>query len=284
MKTKMSAAVLGLGMLMSACAASAPSAEARRESYEARGARLAERDPIEAFRLWRRGAAERDAACAARLLAFADRKESTLSQREYARLFVEKLLAGGAADAAELHRKLALSWNFMDPRSPSKVREHLLGMARAGLTEEMASSAVLREMARATGAEIRWTAARRDDVRACDATPADASLRMEQRVAVAPRGPGASSVEMEVTAWGGGNDKLLQASGVLAFVTNAEGEPVFRGRHLWVRNGNERAVTVSVPGAGISNLEVKPGEETLLALAGPAISGIDLTVRYAWKR
>lgn len=252
--------------------------------------RAAERDPIETFRLYRKGAEQRDGACALKLLAFADRKESTCSQREYARLFVERLLAGGGLPsnvAAGLHERLAVSWNFLEPRSPSKVRGHLEAMARAGMTEEMAGSTILREMARATGVEVRWTAARREDVRACDATPADGG-RMEQRGMPAARpdvrGPGAASLELAATAWGGGNDRLLQASGVLAFVVNESGEPVFRGRHLWVRNGSDRAVTLTVPEAGVSHRELKPGAEEMLALHGPATSGIDLSVRYAWKR
>ncbi len=294
MRTMKAAALAWAAAVPMAACAGAPVAEPRGpEPLEARAAR-AERDPIEAFRLYRKGAERGEGACAARLLLFADRKEATLSQREYARLFVEKVLASGAVPAgraADLHHRLALSWNFLDPRRPSKVREHVEAMARAGMTDEMADSAVVREMIRTTGAQVDLAAARargrREVVRACDATPADAGLRMEQRGVPGPaavRGPGPGAVELEVTAWGGGNDKLLQASGVLAFVVNGAGEPVFRGRHLWMRNGSDRAVTVSVPSAGVSHRELKPGAEETLALAGDATTGVDLSVRYAWRR
>jgi hypothetical protein len=274
-------------------------------SIEARALRMAERDPIEAFRLLRQGAEARDAECALRFLAFAERKESTQSQREYARLFLEKLLAGGplgsrkAGDrTAEAHHRLALSWHFLEPRNSAKVREHVEAMARVGMTDAMADSAIVREMIRSSGAAVDLAAARdrgrrraaQDLVRACDATPADETGRMTQHAPAAARsdgaGPGTQSLEIEVTAWGGGNDKLLQAAGVLAFVVNGAGEPVFRGRRLWIRNGSPRAVAYAVPAAGAPLRELRPGSEETVELdrTEPETSGIDVVVRYAWKR
>jgi len=284
---------------MAACAggpAETPGRNASPESFESQAARMAERDPIEAFRLLRKGAGLEDAACALKFLSFAERREATLSQREYARLFIEKQLAAGAlrGRAAELHHRLALSWNFLDPRSPAKVRENVEALARAGITDEMAASAVLHEMIRTTGARVDLEAARRkgraarDLVQACDATPADDSAPMVQhgpsRAGV--RAAGGPTVVMDVTAWAGGNDKLLQASGVLAFVVNAKSEPVFRGRNLWIRNAGDREVTYSVPAAGVQLRELGPGAEETVALEAsePVTSGIDLTVRYAWRR
>ncbi len=226
--------------------------EARPEPREARAARVAGRDPIEAFRLYRKGAEQGDAACAAKFLAFADRKEGTQSQREYARLFVERLLAEGSLkeSKAELHRQLALSWSFNAPRNPGKARRHAEATGKAGLAEELVREAGTKGVSGATGKA------------------------------------GGVSVMAEGTAWAGGNDRILEASGVLAFVVNEAGEPVFRGRRLWIRNGNERAVTVSVAAAGVAHRELAPGQEATVELSPgeDPTSGIDLQVRYCWRR
>lgn len=288
-----SLALLGLAGAAAGCAGGAsPSEVAAAEPLEVQAARVAARDPIEAFRLLRKGVENDDVRCAFRLLAFAERQESTRSQRTYARLFLEKqLAAGGLRDqAAELRYRLALSWNFVEPRNLARVRTHLEALARLGVTDAMANSALLREMALLTGVQMspRGRSGADEPVLACDASSADGGAVMGQRVApdLDDGAPATPAEAMGATVWGGGNDKLLDATGVLAFLVNDRGEPSFHGRNLWIRNASGRTVLYSVPGADVLLRELPPGEEERVALDARTTdtTGIEVTVRFASLR
>ncbi len=276
-------ALLGLAHLATGCAG-APSVQVV-EPLEAQAARVAARDPIEAFRLLRKGVENDEAGCAYRLLAFAERASSTRSQRAYARLFLEKQLAAGglSGHAAELRFRLAVAWNFVEPRNLAMVRIHLEELARLGVTDRMANSALLREMVLLTGVEMtrRGPSGAGELVRACDAGDAGAVMGQSRSPGIEAPGLAATSDAVSSTVWGGGNDRLLDATGVLAFLVNERGEPSFHGRSLWIRNGSGRTVIYSAPAADVLLRELGPGEEerVTLALRSSDTTGIDVSVR-----
>jgi hypothetical protein len=91
---------------------------------------------------------------------------------------------------------------------------------------------------------------------------------------------------LEATAWGGGSDRLLFATGVLAFLVNERGEPSFRGRRLWIRNCGTAPVYASSSFTGHANHELAPGAEELWPVDPHFLdenrntTGIPLTVRF----
>jgi hypothetical protein len=90
----------------------------------------------------------------------------------------------------------------------------------------------------------------------------------------------------EANVWGGGSDRLLLATNVLALLVNERGEPGFRGSRLWICNLGTRPVYLTALELRVSNIELAPGREEVLELAssgqeGPAeTTVIPLSVRY----
>ena len=96
-------------------------------------------------------------------------------------------------------------------------------------------------------------------------------------------------LEERGTVWAGGHDRLFLTTGVLAFLVDESGEPVFRGTHLWIMNLDARTAYVSCGPASVYNRGLKPGEAFLAPIdmrvvgTGTFTTGVDLTVR-AWRR
>lgn len=107
--------------------------------------------------------------------------------------------------------------------------------------------------------------------------------------AVAEPGQDGFWLEERATVWAGGHDRLYLTTGVLAFLVDEGGEPVFRGTHVWVRNLDIRTAYVSCGPASVYNRALRPGEALLAPIdlrvvgAGTFTTGVDVTVR-AWRR
>jgi hypothetical protein len=238
--------------------------------------RLWDRDVLEALRYARRGAALGDGECCLQYLALVDRSEVTLSQRQYARLFIEKLLRRGPLRSrtgedvtAQIYYQLCWSWRTMEPRDPQKVRESVERLYRAGPTPEMAQS----EFLKGSGVAERGGAAIAFD-----------PVTTPSWDAPAPR-PHGDFATVESKAFGIGNDRLWLATRVLAFLVNSEGEPSFRGDRLWIRNCGSRPIYYTSGGARQLNREVPPGGEETRALdGGELVTEVDLKVRFWQER
>jgi hypothetical protein len=244
--------------------------------------KLWERDPVEALRFLRKGAALRDGECCLQYLAFSESKEVSLSQRLYARLFVEGLLAQGAIltqsgrhVTGELHYQLASAWRHTEPRDLDRARQNLESLVRSGASSELAGSPGVAQMIRELGARA-------------DEAPGGGASWTRERPAKSERSVPSFPdwAVIDVTAWGGGNDKLWQAAGVLAFVVNAEGEPSLRGRALWIRNCSRTPVYYTSLAAGRTQHELLPGREERVPLQfaaadkDPSTTGVAVSVRY----
>jgi hypothetical protein len=87
----------------------------------------------------------------------------------------------------------------------------------------------------------------------------------------------------EANAWGGGSDRLLLGTNVLAFLVNAQGEPSFRGTQLWICNLGSAPVHVTSLSTGLSDRELLPGRDEVVRVVAPdsgPVTGIPLSVRY----
>ena len=270
-RSMVAAAVMGAAMLAGGCV-SAP-AEVRvqgaAESGQARAClalarKLWDRDVLESLRHFRRGAELRDGECARQYLAHAESPTVNLSQRVYARLFIEGLLRKGpilTTDGedlrSELTSQLAIAWRTVEPRSP----------AQASQVQDAA----------------RDHDARRQEIQLYAGESAD---EMKRWLQVPLLGDGRATGDwtvFEANAWGGGSDRLLLGTNVLAFLVNAQGEPSFRGTHLWICNLGRNPVHVTSFSTGLGNRELLPGREELAPLLasepGP-VTGIPLSVRH----
>jgi hypothetical protein len=272
--------LLLLTLLSSGCAGGpAPTPHESKEPYAYLAERAATRAPVEEFRLTLKRVHKEDPLFALRLLHTAERAEATYSQRVYARLLIEKKLAAGALreHAAELRRRLALSWHLIEPRSLIKAKANLEALAEVGMPSEMAQSKVLQDIAFLTGARL---------------DPEAQAAGSSRQISYEEKAPWASSIlreqkgEMEFTVWGGGCDRLLNETGVLAFLMNDLGEPMLYGRQLWIRNESSFMVVYSVPAADVVLRELRPGDEELIPLRADTkiATGIDLKIRSAYLR
>lgn len=247
------------------------------EACEAVARALWDRDPIEALRFARKGALGGDGECALLYLAFVESGQASLSQRVLGRLFLEDLAGRGPLRSrsgrdlrAQIHYGLLAAWRTQEPRDPERARANLEAFLRSSPPEELLRSALVLAAKRevparpeppALGGGSRWATSR----------PVDISYREDS---------GRWSV-LEVTAWAGGNDRLWQAAGVLAFLVNDQGEPCLRGSALWMRNLGAHSVFYSLPEAGHILRELAPGQEEFVALhASRGGTGVTLAVRF----
>jgi hypothetical protein len=247
------------------------------EACEAVARALWDRDPIEALRLARKGAAAGDGECALLYLSLVESREASLSQRVLGRLFLEELAGRGPLRArsgrdarAELHYRLLAAWRAAEPRDPERARSNLEAFLRSAPPADLLRSALVAEAMRETPPRAEAPTPGGGDGWA---TGCDIEISYREK-------DGRWSV-LEVTAWAGGNDRLWQASGVLAFLVNDRGEPSMRGSALWIRNLGSRTVLYSVPESGCVLRELAPGQEELVPLrTAREVTGVKLEVRF----
>jgi hypothetical protein len=214
-------------------------------------------DPLEAVRPLRRAALAKDGAACLDWLARVGASDVTLCQRMDARLSIAALLLRGSLRdregrelTSELHYQLAWSWATAEPRSAARAADHDAAYRRAGGTAK---------------------------------TPFSEAPAPEARAAA----PLSGLQEEEGTVWGGGHDRLFLATGLLAFLTDEHGGPVFRGTHLRLRNAGRETLFVTARSAGQYHRELAPGAEFLCRVepssAGSLrfVTGVDVKVHSA---
>jgi hypothetical protein len=246
------------------------------EACEALARALVDRDPIEALRFARKGAAGGDGECALLYLSLVESREASLSQRVLGRLFLEDLAGRGPLRSrsgrdvrAELHYRLMAAWKTAEPRDPERVRSNLEAFLNSAPPADLRRSALVAEAMRET------------PPRAEPAPGGGDGWTVRRDVEISYRDEESRESILEVTAWAGGNDRLWQAAGVLAFLVNDRGEPSMRGTALWIRNLSARPVVYSAPDAGRVHRELAPGQEELVPLvSGRNPTGVTLTVRF----
>jgi hypothetical protein len=305
------AALVGLALLAAGCASgqaevriqgvSVPArwvdrAETRSEDSSQAEACLAlskklwDRDTIESLRYLRRGADLRDADCCREYLSRSESAAVNLSQRLYARLFVEGLLRKGPLTTrrgedirGELYTQLCWAWRTTEPVCLPKAKQVLEALTESGSASLKAPPLFVAEMIRETGRPAG--SARSGEIQLYAGEGAEVAKRW-MRI---PRGSdGAETgpwLVSEAGAWGGGTDRLFLSANVLAFLVNAQGEPSFRGDRLWVCNLGASPVYLSSLLVGQHNRELLPGREEILPLAEGAektgsVTCIPLTVRH----
>ena len=287
----LAAAIAGSTLLTAGCAATPiESSTARSDSDQAQtclaqSKKLWERDVIESLRLLRRGAELRDAESCRQYLAHAETPSVNLSQRLYARLFIEGLLRkgpvlarGGEDIRGELYYQLCWAWRYTEPRSPAKVKQVLEALLESGPASDQTRSAFVAQMIRETGVRAD---ARRQEIHLYAAENADDTKRWLQVQAAGDRRESRDWSVSEANAWGGGTDRLFLGTNVLAFLVNDQGEPSFRGTRLWICNLSSSPVYVTSLATGQNNRELLPGrEEVLPMVSSGASTGIPLSVRY----
>lgn len=255
--------------------------------------KLWERDVLESLRYLRKGAELRDPECCRQYLAHAESAAVNLSQRVYARLFIEGLLRKGALRCrggedirGELYYQLCWAWRYTEPRCVSKAKGVLEAMLESGAGAAQVNSAFIVQMMRETGLRAPTAGARFQEIQMYAAEPADAARRWLQVPLNGDRRETGDWAVAEANAWGGGSDRLLLTTNVLGFLVNAQGEPSFRGDHLWIVNLGASPVYLTSLALGQNNRELSPGQEEVLPLAGSGFgtaeptTGIPLTVRY----
>lgn len=252
--------------------------------------KLWERDALESLRYLRKGAELRDAECCRQYLAHAETATVNLSQRLYARLFIEGLLRkgpvlapGGEDIRGELYYQLCWAWRYTEPRCPEKAKQVLEAMLETGAAPDQAKSAFVAQMIRESGLRA---SPRPQEIQMYAAEPAGGSKRWLQVPLAGDRRETGDWAVTEANAWGGGSDRLFLGANVLAFLVNAQGEPSFRGSHLWICNLGTSPVDVTSLATGLSHRELAPGQEELLPLVGASFeksestTGIPLSVRH----
>jgi hypothetical protein len=257
---------------------------------------LWDRDVLESLRYLRKGAEFRSAECGRRYLSSLESETVNVSQRVYGRLFIEGLLRTGPLpnDAGEdirgdLYTQLGWAWSHTEPVSLFKARQVLEAMVEGEVEPSSTSPAFVAQLFREVGLpafrKSRGKGARQE-IQLYAGEVADESRHWLQMTAAGkfPSAVGWSTTE--AVAWGGGSDRLLQASGVLAFLVNSRGEPSFRGDRLWICNLGSSAVYLTSLAVGRSNHELLPGTEEILPLppagfkkADPT-TGIPLSIRF----
>ncbi|HEV3027776.1 MAG TPA: hypothetical protein VG457_09400 [Planctomycetota bacterium] len=253
--------------------------------------KLWDRDHLESLRLLRRGAELRDAECVRQYLIRSESASANLSQRVYARLYVEGLLRKGPIVATsgqdlrpELYTQLCWAWRFTEPRCPSKTRQILEAILDAGITPEQARSPFLTQLLQENGLHAPRTTANVHDVALYAGESAEEG-KSWMRVPLS-KGERGDWTVADATAWGGGSDRLFVGTNVLAFLVNARGEPSFKGRALWIVNLGNSPAYLSSLAAGQANRELAPGHEELLPVSegslerGDSTTGVPLSVKY----
>src|SRR5262249_47289161 len=148
------------------------------------------------------------------------------------------------------------AWRTTEPRSPSKAAQ----------------------MEEATRAELRF-----GGTQMYAGESADEMKRWLQVPLLGDGRPSGAWSLFEANAWGGGSDRLLLGTNVLAFLVNAQGEPSYRGTQLWICNLGANPVFVTSLSTGLSDRELLPGrQETvpLVAAENAPVTGIPLSIRY----
>lgn len=283
-----------LAILAAGCAAgpgtptrNAESADQGRACLE-QARRHWERDVIESLRWLRRGAELRDAECARQYLAHAETATVNQSQRVYARLFVEGLLRRGPIIArdgqdirGELYYQLCWAWRYTAPCSPAKMKQVLEAMLESGADAEQRQSAFIVQMIRETGLRPAPASARSQEIHLMAGEHAAEPRRWLQVPLAGERRETGDWTTAEACAWGGGSDRLLTGTNVLAFLVTEQGEPSFRGNHLWIVNLGASPVYLTSLAAAQNNHELTPGRDELLPLvSAEPTTGIPLQVRY----
>ena len=252
--------------------------------------KLWERDSLESLRYLRHGAELRDAECCRQYLAHAESASVNLSQRLYARLFIEGLLRKGAVRTkdgedirGELYYQLCWAWRYTEPRCASKTKQVLQAMVDSGAAPAQARSTFIAQLIQETGVrpgapsqEIQLYAGESaDEMKSWLQVPLGGDRRATGDWAVS-----------EANVWGGGSDRLFLAANVLGFLVNAQGEPSFRGTQLWICNLGTSPVYITSLAVGLNNHEVLPGREEMIPLATNGLgkteptTGIALSARH----
>ena len=253
--------------------------------------KLWERDRLESLRLLRRGSELRHAECIRQYLARSESSFANTSQRVYARLYVEGLLRKGPVTTSagqdlrpELYTQLCWAWRYTEPRCPSKTKQVLEALLDVGFSAEQTRSPFLSQMLQETGLRASRTPAKAQDVSLYAGEAADEG-RNWMRVPLISGDRGDWTVA-EAMAWGGGSDRLFIATNVLAFLVNAQGEPSFKGRTLWIVNLSPNPVYLTSLATGQANRELAPGREELLPVSdgclekGDCTTGVPLSIKY----
>lgn len=261
------------------------------QAHLALARKLWERDVLESLRHLRKGVELRDAECCRQYLAYAETAQVNLSQRVYARLFVEgairrgEILGKTGEDVrGELYYQLCWAWRQTEPRSPQKAKQVLEAMLESGAGDAQAKSAFIVQMIREYGirAEVRVApSVRRQEIQLMAGESASDVKRWLQVPPAAERRLTSEWAVAEANAWGGGSDRLFLGTNVLAFLVNAQGEPSFRGNHLWICNLGTAPVYLTSLAIGQNNRELLPGEEEIFSQLSPeATTGIPVSVRH----
>jgi len=253
--------------------------------------KLWERDRLESLRLLRRGAELRHAECARQYLIRSESTSANISQRVYARLYVEGLLRKGPVRTPsgqdlrpELYTQLCWAWRYTEPRCPAKTKQVLEALLDGGMTPEQARSPFLTQLLQEHGLHAPRAAAPVRDVALYAGESADEGKSWMQVPLLG--GEKGDWTVAEATAWGGGSDRLFVGTNVLAFLVNARGEPGFKGCALWIVNLGKSPVYLSSLAAGQGNRELAPGHEELFPVSqgsldrGDCTTGVPLTVKY----
>lgn len=286
----LAAAIAGSTLLSAGCAAAPAETRLQSDSEQAQAClaqskKVWERDVIEGLRLLRRGAELRDAESCRRYLAHAETASVNVSQRVYARLFVEGLLRkgpivtrGGEDIRGELYYQLCWGWSHTEPKSPAKAKQVLESLLESAPDSEQVRSTFIVQLIRETGVRpASWN----QDIHLYAGETADYAKRWMQIPSAGERREARDWSVSEANAWGGGTDRLFLGTNVLAFLVNAQGEPSFRGTQLWICNLGSSPVHLTSLEAGQSNRELIPGRDEIFPLVSPApVTGIPLSVRY----
>ena len=257
--------------------------------------RLWDRDVLESLRYLRRGAELRNQECCRQYLASAESASVNLSQRVYARLFLEGLLRKGPVLSeaegdirGDLFAQLGWAWAHTEPVSLYKAKQVLEAMLEIGVPPASTSPALVSQMLRDAGLRARPGSRARDsrnEVQMYAGEGAEDSRFWLQMTAGVS--PGVTVwADAQAEAWGGGSDRLLLGTGVLAFLVNAAGEPSFRGDHLWICNLGASPVYLTSLAVGRTNHELVPGRIEVISLSSAGYrkaeptTGIPLSIRY----
>jgi len=250
-----------------------------------------ERDRLESLRLLRRGSELRHADCVRLYLARSESASANVSQRVYARLYVEGLLRKGAILTSagqdirsELYTQLCWAWRYTEPRCPSKTKQVLEALMDAGFSGDQSRSPFLSQMMQEYGLRAPRSSARAQDVSLYAGEAGDEG-RSWMRVPLFGGETGDWTVS-EAVAWGGGSDRLFFGTNVLAFLVNGQGEPSFKGRALWIVNLGQSPVYLTSLATGQANRQLAPGHEELLTVSdgslekGDCTTGVALSIKH----
>ncbi len=150
-------------------------------------------------------------------------------------------------------------------------------MIDGGLAPGQAKSAFIAQMLAECG--LRADAApKRQEIHLYAAEGADDGKRWLQIALAGERRETNDWIVSEANVWGGGSDRLFLGTNVLAFLVNSQGEPSFRGTHLWICNLGSSPVYVTSLATGQNNRELLHGRDEVVPLAESG-TGIPLSVR-----